>query len=183
MHNIYHETDTQTQQTALRYSTGHPFPQPHFQLYPTTIKHHSHYFTMNSSDTPLRSAAQADRYPHWDENAAEILTSIPQFYNRLLGVHLPNEAMCNSIKNATQDVKLVMCSDGSKEDNSSAHGWVISTSSGTILAQGSGPVDGHPDLLSSFLPVGIVRPVSTAVYYASHMLLLQYPGRFCQSSL
>jgi hypothetical protein len=113
MHNIYHETDTQsweiyqplhqanryrTQQTALRYSTGHPCPQPHFQLYPTTIKHHSHYFTTNSSDTPLRSAAQADRYPHWDENAAEIFTSIPQFYKRLLGVHLPNESMCNSIK-------------------------------------------------------------------------------------
>jgi hypothetical protein len=43
-----------------------------------------------------------------------------------------------------------MCSDGSKEDNSSAHGWVISSSTGTIFAKGSGPVDGHTDLLSSF---------------------------------
>ena len=46
--------------------------------------------------------------------------------------------------------KLSACSDGSYSEGKAAQGWVVATSSGSVVLKGSGPTDGHPNLLSAF---------------------------------
>ena len=50
------------------------------------------------------------------------------------------------------DGTLLSCSDGSHdpEIGKGSHGWLFSDSDGNILWSGSGPIDCHPDLLSSY---------------------------------
>ena len=55
-----------------------------------------------------------------------------------------------AISKGLEDNTQLACSDGSCIDGSGSHGWVIAHDSGDIIAQGSGPTDSHPSLVSSF---------------------------------
>jgi len=53
-------------------------------------------------------------------------------------------------REAIQMGKLSACSDGSYSEGKATQGWVVATSSGSVVLKGSGPTDGHPNLLSAF---------------------------------
>lgn len=62
----------------------------------------------------------------------------------------PPEAVQTLIHHAILSRFFLACSDGSHDSGKEAHGWVLSTSTGETLWQGSGPTDGHPKLTSAF---------------------------------
>jgi len=80
----------------------------------------------------------------------EIFNKTPAFFQRLLGEQIPSSETCEKISRALADKSLLACSNGSCIDGSGSHGWVIAHDSGDVIAQGSGPTDGHPLLVSSF---------------------------------
>jgi hypothetical protein len=87
-----------------------------------------------------------------NENAPSAFEAVPSFSQHLLN-RPPTEEQCQDIACELENDTLVVCSDGAYDKNKSvaSHGWVITSSLvETELAGGSGPVDGHPDLLLSY---------------------------------
>jgi hypothetical protein len=87
-----------------------------------------------------------------NENAPSAFEAVPSFSQHLLN-RPPTEEQCQDIACESENDTLVVCSDDAYDKNKSvaSHGWVITSSLvETELAGGSGPVDGHPDLLSSY---------------------------------
>jgi hypothetical protein len=78
------------------------------------------------------------------------LENTPVFYQWLIGRKPPKILQCEAIE---EELRLVACSDRAydKGDGISSHGWVFASQSlKTIQAEGAGPTDGHPALLSSY---------------------------------
>jgi hypothetical protein len=70
----------------------------------------------------------------------------PEFHKKILGINPPFEDRTgHNIATGIELETLVTCSNGSFEPETKfgSHGWVIATTDKTILAQGSGPTDGH----------------------------------------
>ena len=77
------------------------------------------------------------------------------FYRRLVGPIIPpSEQDLLSLRNHLESGNLLACSDGSfsRSGGTGSHAWVFSTNVGKILFSGAGPIDCHPDLLSSYRP-------------------------------
>jgi hypothetical protein len=80
------------------------------------------------------------------------MQDVPPFYQRLLN-RPPTEEHCQEIAHELEQDTLVTCSDGvyDKIKSVASRGWVFASSLLEMeLAKGSGPVDGHPVLLSSY---------------------------------
>lgn len=77
----------------------------------------------------------------------------PAFYERLIGLQPPIEREVElKIATGVELDTLITCSDGSfdLQTKKGSHGWVISDTNKTILAQGSDPADSHAILMSSY---------------------------------
>jgi hypothetical protein len=88
-------------------------------------------------------------HPH--ENHAFVDT--PESYERIIRLEPPVEREVGvKIATGIELETLLMCSDGSYDPKTKkgSHGWVLSDTNKTILAQGLGPADGHPTLMSSY---------------------------------
>jgi hypothetical protein len=89
----------------------------------------------------------------WDlPNTDHAFVDTPEFYQRIIGME-PSLEKDVGVKNATgiELETLITCSDGcfDPQTKTGSHAWVLSDTDKTILAQESGPVDGHPTLISS----------------------------------
>ncbi len=76
----------------------------------------------------------------------------PEFFQRVIGPCPPLDFNTSFTITAGIELEtLVTCSDGSfdPENKTGSHGWVLATTDKIILAEGSGPTDGHPASLSS----------------------------------
>jgi hypothetical protein len=75
------------------------------------------------------------------------------FFLRLIGP-LPTltEGTIEAIQTYIKEGTLLTCSDGSHEPETemASHAWVFSDKTGHMLWGGAGPIDGNPDMLSSY---------------------------------
>ena len=110
----------------------------------------------NEDAEEAESSSEADLLllpSHVDSFYSLIDTSA--YFKRLVGPILPPaQADLLEIANQITDSELLVCSDGSfsQYSGTGSHGWVFSTATGDILLQGAGPIDGIPQLLSSYRP-------------------------------
>lgn len=77
----------------------------------------------------------------------------PEFYQRIIGLEPPVDRDVGfQIATGIELETLITCSDGSfdPQTKKGSHGWVLSNTDRVTLAQGSGPADGHPTLMSSY---------------------------------
>jgi len=111
------------------------------------------FFTKENSANSFPHHLPAQPCNLWsNENVPVAFEGVPPFYQHLLH-QPPTEEQCQDIANELENDALVACSDGAYDKNKSvaSHGWVIASGLvETELAGGSVPVDGHPDLLSSY---------------------------------
>lgn len=95
----------------------------------------------------------------------------PPFFQRIKGNSIPTGQACASIAEEISKHSLLACSNGSCSLGAGSLGWVFSMSTGQILSQGAGPVDGHPDLVTSY------RSETTsmvALLYIMHQIYAHY---------
>ena len=77
------------------------------------------------------------------------------YFRRLVGPFTaPSELEFLTLSESLSKGELLGCSDGSfsKGSGTGSHAWVFATNDETILFKGAGPIDCHPDLLSSYRP-------------------------------
>mmetsp|Transcript_24137 Transcript_24137/g.34594 ORF Transcript_24137/g.34594 Transcript_24137/m.34594 type:complete len:1267 (+) Transcript_24137:682-4482(+) len=78
-----------------------------------------------------------------------------EYFRRLVGpIQYPSEADILEIITNIISGTLLVCSDGSFSPHSGtgSHAWVFATAEGQALLQGAGPIDCHPEHLSSYRP-------------------------------
>ncbi len=133
-----------------------PFPPHPEDLYPTTITylHDTSAFTSTPSTSTLPASLHVSSPSMWPvENTPLPLQDTALFFQKLIGPTPPSDAQCQEISQEILHNALLACSDGAHDATSSkaSHGWIFGSSIfETIQATGAGPVDGHPQLLSSF---------------------------------
>jgi len=85
----------------------------------------------------------------------DIIEAAHQFFRRLLGpLQIPEEVTLQAIGFHMQDNSLLLCSDGSYSpiEGTATQSWIFSDTDGFVLWSGAGPIDGHPEWLSSYRP-------------------------------
>jgi hypothetical protein len=108
----------------------------------------------HSHNSILVTAPQLPNQTVWDlpqEDHAFVDTL--EFYQRIIGLEPPLERrMGVKIATGIELETLITCSDGSfdPQTKKGSHGWVLSDNNKRTLAQGLGPTDGHPTLMSSY---------------------------------
>jgi hypothetical protein len=156
----YYKVVLSTRRRSTKYSKRYRYGQPDVSLpegialYPVTVLPHSNgYFSVSSSESTLnevREIVHMDLWRHADTPPE--LAGTPPFFQHLLSTLIPTEA-CQAIATELQEEKLVVCSDGSFDPQTSlsSHGVVYASNIlQQTIATVSGPVDGHPSLLTSY---------------------------------
>jgi len=102
---------------------------------------------MRASDIP-ESPSDLDKSFH-----GQLLQRAHPFYLRLVGpLTSLTEGTLEAIRTYISEESLITCSDGSHEleDDSASQAWVFSDKDGHVLWGSAGPIDGNPDMLSSY---------------------------------
>ncbi len=149
-----------TRQTRTWYNddTYSPASPEGLSLFPATVYHDTHHkaffhsvasitpFPLDSPSTPGSSV--------WTLNSTQhAFVDTPEFYQRLIGNDPPIEDTVGfQIATGLELETLIACSDGSYDPKhqTGSHGWIFASTDKNILAQGAGPADGHPALMSSY---------------------------------
>jgi len=92
----------------------------------------------------------------WDlDPSVHVMTDSPGFFQCLIGLapSFPDHVDL-TIAHGMEMEMLVTCSDGSHDptQGTGSHGWILANDDRTVLLQGAGPVDGHPNLTSAYRP-------------------------------
>ncbi len=148
-------TRRQTRHSHRKYITGVIVPPPEKDLlYPATIEsQHSDYFTVSISPTPFREPDPPtipDLWRHAPPPAA--LENTPPFFQHLISTP-PTAQECQDIAQELTEKTLLACSDGACDPVRavSSHGVVFSSSlMKQRISSMVGPIDGHPDLVTSY---------------------------------
>jgi len=91
--------------------------------------------------------------PECDIPFQEKVSRADPFFHRLIGpLQILTEGTMEAIKAYIRDGTLLTCSDGSFESETgmASHAWVFSDKHGHLLWGGAGPIDGNPDMGSSY---------------------------------
>ena len=154
------QSNRTTRQTKIRYNkTSSHLSVPNTQtVVPTTVyidKRYPHYFHTDHSNNALPvTTPQLPSKNVWNLPTTEhAFVDTPEFYQRIIGLEPPiGRELGVKIATGIELETLITCSDGSfnPQTKKGSHGWVLSDVDKSIMAQGSGPADGHPDLMSSY---------------------------------
>jgi hypothetical protein len=148
-------SESSTTRSSRRYRTGQfgLIPPQDSILYPATVLHQqSGYFSVVTSDSPFGEeplSALPDLWRH--TTTPEALANTPPFFQHLLSNPLSSD-QCQIIASGIQNDHFVACSDGAYDPSTSkaSHGGVYASDLlQETLACGPGPVDGHPNLVTS----------------------------------
>ena len=91
--------------------------------------------------------------PEYDTTFQEKVSRVDPFFYRLIGpLQTLTEGTMEAIQTYIQDGTLLTCSDGSFEPETgmASHAWVFSDKQGHLLWGGAGPIDGNPEMGSSY---------------------------------
>jgi hypothetical protein len=168
---------------SIRYYTGQvgQVPIEPATLLPVTqTSHNNGYFSVVASDAPFPAVTLPPPPDLWQHvEVPEAFHNTPPFYQHLLNSP-PSEEECQTLATELQEQHLVVCSDGACDTQvaTASHGVAYASSLlQQILVTTSGPVDGHPSLLTSYRAElsGIVAVLYT-VYRICHYYNLTSGG-------
>jgi ribonuclease HI len=112
------------------------------------------FHTDHSSSAIPVTTPQIPTMSLWDlSHEDHTFVDTPEFYQKLIGMDPQMERDVGvQIATGIELETLITCSDGSfdPQTKKGSNGWVLSDTNKRILAQGSGPADGHPALMSSY---------------------------------
>jgi hypothetical protein len=146
----------QTRQTSHQYRDRTPSAPPLSisDLFPAMVMKAEHEsITIVSSATKFPTPHVPLPPNLWQHaEVPDALAGTPQFFQHLISTPL-TETQCSDIANEISEESLVMCSDGAHDASRqvASHGLVFGSS---LLRQtittATGPVDGHPTLVTSY---------------------------------
>lgn len=144
-----------TRHTQPRYHLGEPAePPPQCQLYPATVETTSNpAFTVSVSLTRFTKAEPPSPPDLWQHTSVPPpFTDTPVFFQHLISTP-PTEQECHDIAQEITDKTLIACSDGACDTSLAVASYGTVFASNLLrqqLAAIVGPVDGHPNLLTSY---------------------------------
>jgi hypothetical protein len=152
-------TTRRTRQTRTWYheETHVPDAPDILSLVPTIISTNTSqgdYFYSMASSTPFPQDTSTPAPSVWNlDSMSHAFVDTPEFYQRLIGSKPPiDDHIGFKIATGMELETLLSCSDGSFDPlhKTGSHGWILATTDKETLAQGAGPADGNPSLMSSY---------------------------------
>ena len=105
------------------------------------------------SFTPFPSHLPSTESSKWShQDISPVFKDTPEFVQRWIGQTPPSHEQCCTLREELEYNFLLVCSGGAycPINHQAAHGWVIASKVNSSIVDGTGPIDGHPDLLLSY---------------------------------